>query len=163
MPMLDAYIPQGVLTADAEAALLSNLTDILLRNEGADPTNPAVRSIAWVFLHRPAAVFVAGQSATEPRYRVVASVPEGQFDEQRRESMVREVTEAVLDAENGAYERDPMRVWVFPTELPDGTWGAGGRINTLADIAGFAMGDADKGRRYAERRLAERRAQPAAV
>jgi phenylpyruvate tautomerase PptA (4-oxalocrotonate tautomerase family) len=163
MPMLDAYIPEGALSAEAEKALLAQLTDILIRNEGADPTNAAVRSIAWVFLHRPAAVFVAGEPADEPRYRMIASVPEGQFDEQRRQSMVREVTEAVLDAENGAHDRDPMRVWVFASEIPDGTWGAIGRINTLADIAGYAMGDADKGRQYAERRLAERRGVPAAV
>ncbi len=154
MPMLDAFIPEGALSSEAEQELLAQLTDILLRNEGADPQNPAVRSIAWVFLHRPAAVFVAGEPAQEPRYRIVASVPEGQFDPDRRQAMVREVTEAVLDAENGARERDPMRVWVFPQEIPDGTWGAAGRINTLADIAGFAIGDPEKGREYAERRLA---------
>jgi len=160
MPMLDAYIPEGALTEGAETKLLSELTDILLRNEGADPSNPMVRSIAWVFLHRPAAVFVAGEPATAPRYKVVATVPEGQFDDERRAAMVREVTDAVLDAEQGAHERDPSRVWVFPTELPDGTWGALGRINTLADIAGFALGDPERGRRYAERRLAERRGAP---
>jgi hypothetical protein len=63
----------------------------------------------------------------------------------------------VLDAERGAYERDPMRVWVFANEIPDGTWGGAGRINTLADIAGFALGDPEQGRSYAEQRLAERR------
>jgi len=157
MPMLDAFIPEGALAADAESELLSRLTDILLRNEGADPENPVVRSIAWVFLHRPAAVYVAGEPAGEPRYRIVASVPEGQFDDERREAMVSEVTEAVLDAERGAHARDPMRVWVFPREVPEGTWGAGARINRLADIAGLAVGDAEKGRSYAERRLAERR------
>jgi phenylpyruvate tautomerase PptA (4-oxalocrotonate tautomerase family) len=155
MPMLDVYIPQAALPAEAEQRLLAQLTDILIRNEGADPTNPVVRSIAWVFVHRPQSVFVAGKPAPDPRYRVVATVPEGQFDAERRRSMVKEVTEAVLDAEQGAYPRDPARVWVFPTEIPDGQWGAAGRINTLADIAGFALGDAEKGRRYAERRLAE--------
>src|SRR5690242_20531516 len=98
MPMLDAFIPESALSAEAEERLLSQLTDILLRNEGADPSNPVTRSIAWVFLHRPAAVFVAGERAAEPRYRIVASVPEGQFDDERRASMVKEVTDAVLDA-----------------------------------------------------------------
>jgi phenylpyruvate tautomerase PptA (4-oxalocrotonate tautomerase family) len=88
---------------------------------------------------------------------VIASVPEGQFDPERRQKMVEEVTGAILDAEGGAYERDPLRVWVFPNEIPDGTWGAGGRIFTLGDIAGFVLGDPDKGREYAERRLADRR------
>jgi len=158
MPMLDAFIPDGALSAAAEQALLAQLTDILLRNEGADPTDPRTRSIAWVFLHRPAAVFVAGQPATEPRYRFIASVPQGQFDDERRAAMVAEVTEAVLAAEGGAYPADPQRVWVFPNEIPDGTWGAGGRVNTLADIVGYVTGDPEVGRAYAERRRSERRA-----
>jgi phenylpyruvate tautomerase PptA (4-oxalocrotonate tautomerase family) len=156
MPMLDAYIPEGALTASAEEDLIARLTDILLEHEGADPTNPIARSIAWVFLHRPS-VFVAGRAAGEPRYRIVASVPEGQFDDERRQAIVAAITEAVLDAENGAYERDPMRVWVFPNEIPDGQWGGGGRIVTLADIAGLVLGDAERGRKYAEKRLGERR------
>jgi phenylpyruvate tautomerase PptA (4-oxalocrotonate tautomerase family) len=158
MPMLDAFIPAGALSPEAEHALLSQLTDILLRNEGADPADPRTRDIAWVFLHRPAAVFVGGEPATAPRYRFVASVPEGQFDDERRAAIVAEVTDAVLAAEGGTYPVDPQRVWVFPNELPDGTWGAGGRINTLADIVGYVTGDPDAGRAYAERRLSQRRA-----
>jgi phenylpyruvate tautomerase PptA (4-oxalocrotonate tautomerase family) len=153
MPMLDAFIPEGALSATAEQELLAKLTDILLLHEGADPTNRAARSLAWVFLHRPAAVFVAGEPAEQPRYRFIASVPEGQFDDERRQAIVAAMTEAVLDAEDGAYPRDPRRVWVFANEVPDGTWGGDGRIVTLADIAGFVMGDPARGRAYAEKRL----------
>jgi phenylpyruvate tautomerase PptA (4-oxalocrotonate tautomerase family) len=162
MPMLDAYIPAGALSPAAEERLLGDLTDLLIINEGADPTNAQVRSIAWLFVHRPEAVFVAGTRASAPRYRFVASVPEGQYDAQRRQSMVHDITEAVLDAEGGAYERDPARVWVFTPEIPDGTWGALGRIVTLADIATFATGDPERGRQYADERLAQRRAVPVA-
>jgi phenylpyruvate tautomerase PptA (4-oxalocrotonate tautomerase family) len=161
MPMLDAYIPEGALEAQAEQQLLSELTDILIVNEGADPTNPQVRSIAWLFVHRPEAVFVAGAPAQAPHYRFLASVPEGQYDPERRQAMVQSITEAVLDAEQGAYERDPARVWVFTPEVPDGTWGGAGRIVRLADIAAFATGDVEGGLAYAEARLAARRAVPA--
>lgn len=157
MPMLDAFVPDDALSATAEKALLTKLTDLLLLHEGDDPSNPAARSIAWVFLHRPATVFVAGQPADEPRYRIIASVPEGQFDSGRRQAIVEAITEAVLDAEDGAYERDPQRVWVFTNEIPDGTWGGRGRIVTLADIAGFVTGDPEQGRAYAAKRLSERR------
>jgi phenylpyruvate tautomerase PptA (4-oxalocrotonate tautomerase family) len=154
---------EGALAAEAEDQLLSDLTDILLRNEGADPSDPAARSIAWVYLHRPASLFVGGEPADEPRYRFIASVPEGQFDDERRQAMVEAVTERVLDAENGAYERDPLRVWVFANEIPDGTWGGGGRIVRLADIVGYVVGDPEKGRQYAEKRLtASRNARVAA-
>jgi phenylpyruvate tautomerase PptA (4-oxalocrotonate tautomerase family) len=157
MPMLDAYIPEGALSPVAERALISQLTDLLLRHEGADPADERARSIAWVFLHRPADVFVAGESAAEPRYRFIASVPEGQFDDERRAAIVRDVTDAVLRAENGSHPYDPNRVWVFTNEIPDGTWGGAGRINTLADIVGYVVGDPDKGRAYAERTLSARR------
>ena len=161
MPMLDAYIPEGALSQDAEEGLMATLTDLLITHEGADPTNPRVREIAWLFLHRPATVFVAGTPADAPRYRFIASVPEGQYDPDRRQAMVESITDAVLDAESGAYERDPSRVWVFTPEVPDGSWGGSGRVVTLADIAGLALGDPERGRQYAEQRLAARRAAPA--
>jgi phenylpyruvate tautomerase PptA (4-oxalocrotonate tautomerase family) len=157
MPMLDAYIPAGALEPRAEEQLLAKLTDLLIVNEGADPANPQVRSIAWLFVHRPAEVYVAGSRAEAPRYRFVASVPEGQYDAERRQAMVADITAAVLDAEDGAHDRDPSRVWVFTPEIPDGTWGALGGIVTLADIATFATGDAERGREYARERLAARR------
>jgi len=158
MPMLDAHIPAGALSPDAERELMSQLTDLLLRHEGADPSDPRARAIAWVFLHRPAEVFVAGERAAEPRYRFIASVPEGQFDDERRAAIVRDFTDAVMRAENNAHRYDANRVWVFTNEVPDGTWGGAGRINTLADIVGYVVGDGEAGRAYAEQRLAQRRA-----
>jgi phenylpyruvate tautomerase PptA (4-oxalocrotonate tautomerase family) len=157
MPMLDAYIPAGALDPAAEERLMGELTDLLITHEGADPTNPQVRSIAWLFLHRPEAMFVAGTRAQAPRYRFIASVPEGQYDPERRQAMVASITQAVLDAEDGSYDRDPSRVWVFTPEIPDGSWGALGQIVTLADIATFATGDPERGRAYAQERLARRR------
>src|ERR1700745_1081921 len=150
MPMLDAYIPEDALPAEAEKALLVTLTDVLIAHEGVDPRNPAARALAKVWLHRPTAVLHAGEQPTAPHYRVIASVPEGQFDDERRASMVAAVTEAILDAEDGRYDRDPLRIWVFANEIPDGTWGGGGRIARLADIAGIVMGDRDQGRGYGE-------------
>lgn len=153
MPMMDITIPAGALEPEAEQQLLATLTDVLLKEEGADPGNPVARAIAWVFLHRPAAVYVAGKPAELPRYRVQVSVPEGQFDDERRSNMVAAVTNAILDAENGKYKRDPNRVWVFPSEVPDGTWGGAGRIVRLADVATLVTGDAEKSKAYAAKRI----------
>ena len=157
MPMLDAYVPAGALSQGVEARLVARLTDLLLHHEGADPANERARSIAWVWVHRPAQVYVAGAPADRPRYKLVPQVPEGQYDDQRRAAMVFDVTEAVLDAEQEmGRSRDPFTVWVFPTEVPDGTWGGGGTIFRLADIAGAVLGSREKGQTYADRVFAER-------
>jgi phenylpyruvate tautomerase PptA (4-oxalocrotonate tautomerase family) len=161
--MLDATIPDGALDPDRERALIAELTDILLKWEGADPTNEVARSLAWVFLHRPADVFVAGSPAELPRYRVVASVPEGQFDAKRRAGMVEAVTNAVLDAEPDGRSRDPSRVWVFTHEVPEGTWGGGGRIVGLAEIAGRVITDPEAAQAHARRRLAVAKAERDAI
>lgn len=86
-----------------------------------------------MFLHHPAAVFVAGEPTAEPHYRIVASVPQGQFDDERRQAIVRS-PKPCSTPRTAPTGRNPRRVWVFAYEVPDGTWGGGGRIVTLADI-----------------------------
>ena len=157
MPMLDVHVPEGALRPDAEAALLGRLTDILMTWEGFDPADPVMRNVSWVFLHRLAAVFVAGAPATAPRYKVVATVPEGQLDERARAGVIAEVTEAVLDAEEGRWPREVGRVWVFPTEVPDGYWGGNGRPTHLADILG-RVHDPETARALADKRITASRA-----
>lgn len=164
MPMLDAYIPEGALDPSDEEQLVARLTDILLEWEGADPKNETARSIAWVFLHRPTQVFVGGEVPELPRYRIVASVPEGQLDARSRQGMVAAVTEAVLDAEPEGRPRDPFRVWVFAGSVPEGTWGGGGNIVGLADIVSFVRGgDTQAGAAHAKRKLAAARAERDAI
>jgi phenylpyruvate tautomerase PptA (4-oxalocrotonate tautomerase family) len=155
--MLEITIPDGALAPQAEANLMAQLTNILLKHEGVDPTNPIARSMAWIFMNRPSKIFVAGVPALDPRYRVVVSVPVGQFNDKLRSSMVAAVTDAILDAEEGTRPRDSSRIWVFASEVPEGTWGYKGQIFGLADIAGTIMGDLEKGREYAKKRLANPR------
>lgn len=165
MPMLDAYIPDGALEPEAERKLIPTLTDTVLRWEGISPENEKARSIGWVFVHRPAAVFVAGHPTADdqPRYRIVASVPEGQLDNDRRAGMVAEITANVLDAEPEGRDRDPSRVWVFANQIPEGTWGGAGRVFGLADILEYVLGDAEAARTHATKRLELARSEREAV
>lgn len=160
MPMIDAFIPEGALKAQAEATLISEVTDILLQHEkDIDPSNPVVRSVSVVFLHRPK-VFVAGQAADRPRYRFITSVPEGQYDgEDVLASLVRQVTEAVARAEGASFEDVAPRVWIFPNEVRDGLWGGRGVIRRLTQILTLFSGDAAGER--ARLRLARRRKEQA--
>lgn len=162
MPMLDVYIPEGALESEAEAALMNRLTEILIRHDRLDPTDPVARTACWVFLHRPAGVYVAGAIADAPRYKVVPSVAEGQLDQRTRAGLTADITEAILDAENGAWPPDPGRVWVFPTDIPEGHWGSQGRIVPLATILALLTGaDREQARRLATERISASRAEHA--
>jgi len=157
--MLDAYIPAGALTPEAESVLLDDLVTALLRAEGADPTNELMRSISWVFVHRTE-VSVGGRTPDKPHYRVIARVPEGQINgAERKAGLVAEVTEAFDKAEGPSVSDTSSRVWVFPHEITEGTWGVGGHIVGLADILTLAIGDPEKARDVAARRIAQSRAE----
>jgi phenylpyruvate tautomerase PptA (4-oxalocrotonate tautomerase family) len=156
MPMIDALIPEGALKPEAETRLLKELTDILIAAEGFDPdTNQIAQNVTWLFLHRPAAVFVAGAKSATPRYRIIPTVPEGQYTDEARKVLVRRVTEAIARAEGGKFDEVAARVWVFPTEIPDGQWGGRGRIVRLPEIQGNLAGEHE--RKVGEERLARRR------
>jgi phenylpyruvate tautomerase PptA (4-oxalocrotonate tautomerase family) len=155
MPMIDALIPEGALTPEAETRLLKEMTDILLRAEGFDPSNEIAQSVSLIFLHRPAAIYVAGVRSASPRYRIIPSVPEGQYTDESRKMLVKELTEALVRAEGGTFEDVAPRVWIFPTEVPDGQWGGRGVIRHLPDIQAYIAGEHE--RKVGVERLARRR------
>jgi phenylpyruvate tautomerase PptA (4-oxalocrotonate tautomerase family) len=154
MPMIDAFIPENALTPKAEQELLSAVADLVIKHEIGDPTNERARNSTWVSVHRPI-VFVAGAPATAARYRFIVSVPEGQFDEDRRQAVTEEITEAVAKAEGGQLEEVKGRVWVITAEIPDGSWGARGRVVRLPEILAAFFGE--RGREVAMERLAKRK------
>ncbi|MHC2467944.1 tautomerase family protein [Bradyrhizobium embrapense] len=155
MPMIDVTIPEGALEPDAEARLIKELGDILIGHEGFDPANKVAQGVTVVFLHRPAAVYVAGAPSPSPRYRIVPTVPEGQYTEASRAALVKDVTDAVVRADGGSFEDVAPQVWVFPSEIPDGQWGSRGVIRPLPDIQAFIAGEHE--REVGEERLARRR------
>jgi phenylpyruvate tautomerase PptA (4-oxalocrotonate tautomerase family) len=155
MPICDAYISEGALSADAERDLLATVTDLMLEHEGVDPTNEQARLLTWVFVHRHE-MYVAGSESKHPRYRFDCYVPEGQYNEERRAAMTAEVTKAVVDAEAGSRSHPELRVAVFTYEIKDGWWGGGGRTLRLPDIYEVVLGGAE-GRAAGEEVLAERR------
>lgn len=145
MPMIDALWPENALTPEAEDRLVKELTDILIDAEGYDPRNPVARAVTVFHLHRPAAIYVGGERVNVMRYRIIPSVPEGQYTDESRKALVKAVTEAVARAENRSFEEVSPRVWVFPTEIADGTWGTRGAIWTLPDIHALLAGETERG------------------
>jgi phenylpyruvate tautomerase PptA (4-oxalocrotonate tautomerase family) len=155
MPMIDAVIPEGALAPEVETRLLNEITDILIRAEGFDPANPVARRLSFLFLQRPAAIFVGGIPATAPRYRITTSVPEGKYTDEAVKTLVREITEAFARAEDRPFADVAPRVWIFPTEIPEGRWGGNGVVNTIGGIQALINGEAE--RAVGEAQLARRR------
>ncbi|MBZ5792211.1 Tautomerase enzyme [Burkholderia contaminans] len=155
MPMIDVTIPEGALAPQAEAQLMEELTGTLIRHEGLDPDNPRVRDVTWIFVHRPAAVYRAGAVAPAPIYRIVPTVPEGQYTDAARAALIADVTAAVARAEGVPADAVATRVWVFPTEIDDGRWGSRGVVRRLPDIMEY-FGGATL-RALGEQRLATKR------
>ncbi|AWV03501.1 Tautomerase enzyme [Burkholderia sp. JP2-270] len=140
MPMIDVYIPEGALAPHAEAQLMNELTATLIRHEGLDPDNARVLDVTWIFVHRPAAVYRAGTVAPAPIYRIVPTVPEGQYTDTARAALIADVTVAVARAEGVAIDAVATRVWVFPSEIDDGSWGSRGVARRLPDIMEYFGG-----------------------
>lgn len=157
MPMIDLTIPPDALDEAARSWLVDELLSALLRWEGA-PDNERSRSLAWAFVNEVDAVTVAGEptSPALPHYRVGVRTPAGALDDERRAGLVREVTELVLQAEGSLNTPEhAARVWVILDEVAEGSWGAGGRIWRLADIASHVLDDTDLGTAFAASRLVQ--------
>jgi phenylpyruvate tautomerase PptA (4-oxalocrotonate tautomerase family) len=141
MPFVELFAPKDALAGPGGTQLTERLVAEVMAAEGA-PDTEAARSISWLVVNEPDAWFVGGQavSDTEPaRYVVRVSVPAGSLDDTKRADMIERITRVLADA-----ERDPQRLyqepvaWVHINEIPDGNWGAFGRVVRLADIARYA-------------------------
>jgi phenylpyruvate tautomerase PptA (4-oxalocrotonate tautomerase family) len=137
MPMIDLTLPKGALTEEAKAMLLKRLTTTVAKWEGIADDPRALQTI-WAFLDErdPSAMTVGGEPVAAPRYRVRVTLAAGALDDQRKAGLVADATQAVLEAEGAANEpANAARVWCHIHELPDGNWGAVGRIWRLRDVA----------------------------
>jgi phenylpyruvate tautomerase PptA (4-oxalocrotonate tautomerase family) len=138
--MIDVTLPEAALSEDRRNALADRLTTTLLKWEGAAEI-PFSRQITLVYFdeRRAGTVYVAGEQASEPRYRVLVTIPEGSItDDERKAGLVEEITRDVLAADGSEGDEAAFRVWVFIHEVPDGHWAGAGRVFRLRDIVKLA-------------------------
>jgi phenylpyruvate tautomerase PptA (4-oxalocrotonate tautomerase family) len=138
--MIDVTLPEGALTEEQRNTLGERLTNTILEWEGAAEI-PFSRQITLVYFdERPAgSIYVAGEQAAEPRYRVLVTIPEGSIkDDERKAGLVEDVTKDILEVDGAQGDEASFRVWVFIHEVPDGHWAGAGRIFRLRDIVALA-------------------------
>jgi phenylpyruvate tautomerase PptA (4-oxalocrotonate tautomerase family) len=138
MPLIDLTYPAGALGSDARGTLAERLTTALLRAEGA-PDTPFFRGITWCHVHElpPDAVLAGARPAAEPTFKVDVTTPQGALSDREREQLVADATALVCDAA-GLGEDEALRVWVLCHEVPEGSWGAGGRVIAIERLKAIA-------------------------
>ncbi len=144
MPMFELTCPKGALTPDGRSQLVADLTAVLLRAERA-PDTEFFRNITWGYVHElpTDAVLAGGRPATAPTFRLDVTTPEGGLSDRRREELVAETTRVVRDVA-GIPEREAGRVWVLLHEIPEGSWGAAGRVVQYRQLLQLAQGEREK-------------------
>ena len=140
MPFVEVFAPRGSLTDKQRACITDTLVAEVMAAEGA-PDTEAARSISWLVVHEVDTWVVGGRAVdgSEPtRFVVRVAVPSGSLDDAKRTDMVERITRVLAEADDDPqrFSRDPV-AWVHINEIPEGNWGALGRVVGFADITGF--------------------------
>ena len=142
MPFVEVFVPRGSLTDAHRKAISERLVGEVMVAEGA-PDTPAARSISWLVLHEIDTWSVGGTpvaSDEPPRYLVRVGVPAGSLvDEPDKRARIIERVTAVLAESDDDADRllTTPAAWVHVHEVPEGNWGAAGRVVAFPDIARF--------------------------
>jgi phenylpyruvate tautomerase PptA (4-oxalocrotonate tautomerase family) len=142
MPFVEVFAPRGAVSEARRNAVGEALVAEVMRAEGA-PDTPAARSISWLVWQDVDGWWVGGRrtgAAEAPRFVVRVAVPAGSLDDAKRRDMVERVTRvlAVSDDDPARLAREPV-AWVHIDEVPEGNWGAMGRVVGFADIVDFVV------------------------
>ena len=137
MPMIDLYIAEDLLSADADRALGEQLALTLLKAEGvANPSSFHLNNTG-VYIHRlPASAVQTAASAQARTVRVQIITPPGAIRREGQMQLVREITELMNgispDAQLGS------KTWVILTEAAEGGWGMLGTAFGKEEFAALA-------------------------
>jgi phenylpyruvate tautomerase PptA (4-oxalocrotonate tautomerase family) len=139
MPFVEVFVPKGALSGTQREAIKQRLVAEVMDVEGA-PDTPEARSISWLVMHEMDAWSIGGRpvgSEEAPRFVVRIAVPAGSLDDAKRELMMARVNDLLVEIDGSDRLRRSPEAWVHINEVPEGNWGAFGRIVSLSDIAAY--------------------------
>jgi phenylpyruvate tautomerase PptA (4-oxalocrotonate tautomerase family) len=134
MPLIQVTAPQGVLNNTEQDALMSRLSDAVLRSETSSPDDPAAQSLVWAYYLEQAtgSIYVGGATSESSPLTISVTTPAGALNDERRKILVEEIG-SIVDDLVGPFDGKPNH-WALLYELDEGSWGAGGQIAHPADI-----------------------------
>jgi len=134
MPLIQVSAPQDSLTKTEQDALMSRLSNAVLKAETAPIDDPGAQSLVWAYYdERPkSSIYVGGENLREPPLRIAVTTPHGALEKSTRESLVSEIG-AIVDDIAGAFE-GRLNHWAMLYEIDEGSWAGGGQVIPLAGI-----------------------------
>lgn len=134
MPLIQVDAPRGDLDKSQQDMLMSQLSDAVLKAEGAPLDSAGAQSLVWAhFKEMPEGTsYVGGVLQEKPPFRIAVTTPEGALNDEARTSLVAEIGRIVDDIV-GPYE-DRLNHWAMLYEVTDGSWGGAGQVLRLGDI-----------------------------
>lgn len=146
MPLVQVTLPKDSLTAEQRDALAEEMTCVLLMIEGG-VDNPNGRAIAHVIFNEvdTGAWYVGGKlddTYVYPggRFIFTVTIPQGSCNQERKERVHEAINDAVLKVVGVAEDKQKgSSAWVLINEVPEGHWGAGGRMVGIRRISQIAQ------------------------
>jgi len=139
MPYIYVNVPRGMLDENEKTRLKKEITETVLRIEGAPDTQEA-KSISFMIFNEidEGGWSIGGKDTDAPRYIVNLSLPAGVLNDEGKNEMVTEIHKmfTTFPAFNHS-SFNPMQAWVVINDVVDGNWGFAGKIFRLEDIAEF--------------------------
>ncbi|MFT5865948.1 MAG: phenylpyruvate tautomerase PptA (4-oxalocrotonate tautomerase family) [Ascidiaceihabitans sp.] len=134
MPLIQVDAPQGDLDKSQQDALMSQLSNAVLKAEGAPLESAGAQSLVWAhFNEKPQGTFYVGGTALEkPPFRIAVTTPQGALTDDTRATLVAEIGRIVDDIV-GAYDIR-LNHWAMLYEVTEGGWAGAGQIFRLGDI-----------------------------
>lgn len=134
MPLIQVTAPQGALSKAKQDALMTRLSNALLKAEGASVEDAGAQSLVWAyFIQQPeGTTYVGGEAIGEPPLRIAVTTPEGALGEGTRKQLVEEIG-TIVDEIYGPFE-GRLNHWAMLYEVMEGSWAGGGQIFPLAGI-----------------------------
>lgn len=134
MPHVHVTAPQGSLNKSQQDALMSQLSNAVLKAERAPINDAGAQSLVWAYFHEQpeGTTYVGGKAIIEPPFRIAVTTPEGALNAGTREELVAEIGQ-IIDDFIGPFE-GRLNHWAMLYEVAEGSWAGAGQIFPLAAI-----------------------------
>ncbi|MGC1497744.1 MAG: hypothetical protein WA790_18210 [Sulfitobacter sp.] len=134
MPLIQVDAPKGDLDKSQQDALMSQLSNAVLKAEGAPLESAGAQSLVWAYYNeKPLGTsYVGGAPIEKLPFRIAVTTPQGALNDKTRASLVAEIGRIVDDIV-GPYA-DRLNHWAMLYEVTEGSWAGAGQIFSLSDI-----------------------------